>query len=688
MEIEANHNNQINELTYLTKESVNLSTNSLKNLFKYEMKKKVEVNLTLQILSLIKMDNQKNEIFTAVLSDSNNKYKNFVLKKLGNHPSFNNYQIIKVVSLFSTVIKTEKYHVFVISEYELLGNYDGLIGTPLSFTNDELANICGSGNETENCVVGEDVKGDNKNTRESKNVNDREVGKDDNIVKDGKENNPFPAYKGNSTFHNKFTSSTIKPNQVNIPSISHKEAEARTKIFNHEHFVPNPNINMKEIISLSTPLSQLSTYTKDLCVVVRAIKVSEMKSFYTNKGQGCLFTFTVLDKEGTEMQVACFNKTAEKFHQRVIQAKVYVIKGGYVKVNDKKFNNTKSNFKIVLEDKSIVEQIEDTGEIKLYSLEVIKLKDVLNLPVGAFVDTLGVVVELHDPINKTTKNGANFSMRKLYVVDDSLFKIELSLWKANAELPIKQYDVILGKNLKIGDFNGRNLATFEDSQIHINPQNCIEADQLKARITSHKGEFSTMTATGRQTSVLTPNCIIKKIKEVSDSLDKYFYNGSPGGEEPITQIKAVVTGFHKSDRYVYMGCPDSNCKKKLQEKSINFKGYRCTSCDVFYDTPAYYFNISVVLKDCSGDFWVDVFGNLGDKLLGITAEQYKHIYDTGNDDKMNALINKVDFKSFIFQLKPKVTNYNNALKKKFQLVNIDNITFKSDFNRMLKSLES
>lgn len=71
----------------------------------------------------------------------------------------------------------------------------------------------------------------------------------------------------------------------------------------------------------------------------------------------------------------------------------------------------------------------------------------------------------------------------------------------------------------------------------------------------------------------------------------------------------------------------------------------------------------------------------------MTAEEYKKIIDSGNQEKLNILQRKVEYKTFIFQVKPKVSNYNNTLRKKLQIINIDPINTKDETSRILKFLE-
>ena len=106
-----------------------------------------------------------------------------------------------------------------------------------------------------------------------------------------------------------------------------------------------------------TSLKQLTTFSRDFIIFVRVTKKSEIKTFETrnnNMGssQGKLFYFIVLDRDGNEMQCTCFNKAVDKFFDIIEEDQLYEIKGGYVKLNDKKYTRIKSDYKIVLDENS------------------------------------------------------------------------------------------------------------------------------------------------------------------------------------------------------------------------------------------------------------------------------------------------------------------------------------------------
>lgn len=674
-----------------------LSKGAIQGLFEHDFKLKYNVDFRIQILSLTKMETKiKNEVYTAVMSDSVKKYKNFVLKRTDLSKPLLNYMVIRVKNVHSTTIKTENYPIFIINDYEINEDAKCVIGNPLPFMDYDLADMTNK-IYTRDKIKTEKLEEEKKIAEMKKNAslnNSNTVNSNSNTNANANTSNPSSNINDKNTNSLNNTNKNAPQNltqnvtsKPNIPQPSAKDISNRSKILNIDAKLINSS-DVDQLKKVAIPLNQLSTFTKDLVIMVRVIKITEMKSFYSNKGAGCVFSFIVLDKEGTEMQVCCFNKIAEKFNGKVKESQTYILRFGYVKNNDKKYNNIKNDFKIVLDDKSELIPVDDNGEIKHFKLDIIKIGDVLDMSVGSFVDTFGMVVEVSDIIKKSTKNG-EYEMKKVYLVDESLFKIELSLWKANTRLPISVNDCILGKNLKIGDFNGKNLSSYEGSKIIINPKNIPEIEELKKKLADYKGEYQTMTTTGKKISVLSQNCQVRRIKEVLHSLSKFFNsnnNTNTRGEEALTNIKGYVFNFTKSDKYIYTGCPDSNCKKKLSE-SVQNKNYFCALCNVHYDNPAYYYNISVIIKDCSSEYWVDVFGSLGEKLLGIPADQYKKLLETGNEDKMNLLQRKVEYEQFMFQVKPKVESFNNTMKKKLQVINIEKIDKKKDMNRMFKIIE-
>ena len=150
-----------------------------------------------------------------------------------------------------------------------------------------------------------------------------------------------------------------------------------------------------------TSLKQLTTFSRDFIIYVRILKKSSIKIFNSNnnmnnpnKHTGKLFSFIVLDKDENEMQCTCFNKAADKFFNIITEGKIYEIKGGYVKINDKKFTTIKSDYKIVLDENSVITEKKDDGRIKSYNLKIVTISEIQNLNLYSVIDLCATVLEI------------------------------------------------------------------------------------------------------------------------------------------------------------------------------------------------------------------------------------------------------------------------------------------------------
>ncbi len=214
----------------------------------------------------------------------------------------------------------------------------------------------------------------------------------------------------------------------------------------------NSNIPMDE--DAYTSLKQLTTFSRDFIIFVRVTKKSEIKIFETrnnnmnNSNQGKLFYFIVLDRDGNEMQCTCFNKAVDKFYDIIEEDQLYEIKGGYVKLNDKKYTRIKSDYKIVLDENSKITKKLDNGTIKKNNMTIIRIKDIQNMNLYSIVDLCVVVLSVGEKMIKNTRNGSQ-PLKKIVVGDVSKYKIEISLWRVHSDTQVKVGDILLINNVKV-----------------------------------------------------------------------------------------------------------------------------------------------------------------------------------------------------------------------------------------------
>ncbi len=455
---------------------------------------------------------------------------------------------------------------------------------------------------------------------------------------------------------------------------------------NNEILITNNNTETKYDDSemIYTSLKQLTTFSRDFIIFVRILKKSEIKVFNTRQS-GKFFYFIVLDKDENEMQCTCFNKAVDKFFNIISEGKIYEIKGGYVKINDKKFTTIKSDYKIVLDENSVITEKKDDGRIKINNLKIIKISDIQNINLYSIIDLCAFVLDIGEKTIKHTRNGDQ-PMKKLLIGDISKYKIEFSLWRIHASTEVKISDILLIKNVKVGEFNGKNLSTFDETSIQVNPPKSIpEVMELENFLKNYKGEFNDLDDINdlNQRKIKdrdNDNYDTVYIKDALDSIDTI------DDSITISKVCATVTQIMHNEKNYYIGCSDRNCKRKLiyeEDKNI----YLCPNCKRTYDNPNYYYTLSLRVKDASCEHWIDIFGKTAENIMKMTAEEYKNILKDRNVYKLKEISNMIEFKQFYFWVKPKLQMYNTTSKKKLYAYKIESVDNKNESKKIIKYLK-
>lgn len=628
-----------------------LSSGALKDIGELEVdnKKNYNVDYFFQILSLRRKDEAPNSkpgshiIFTCTLSDGQYKYTGFVLFAEPSQESLANGDIIRAYSLSTNIIQSQKNKVYLIKKFEIIDKGVGQIGNPELLRD---SNSAGSDSKERNSISNNGVQRPQSN------------------VAGG--NSHISSINHNSSYNN-FSNNPSYNNQNNNIPINQK---------------PNSGEITKK--SFYMPLASLTTFTKDIQILVRCCRKTELKLFTGKNGQpGSLFSFNIMDSDGSEMQVTCFNKACDKFFNLIEENRVYEIMGGYVKINDKKYSSVKSEYKLILEENTRIDEKHDDSSIKQISFNFVKLVDIGPLVKDSTIDVFGYVYEVQEKILKRTKAGKDAQIRKLTLVDDSEFKIEFTLWKNHADDErIQKGSILAIKNAKVGDFNGRSLSTVDDTKILTEPDFNFVND-LRTFVENYKGEWKTFTGNSgsNQSNIeASGNQSIMSIKDAIAILD----SGEPDDRIPSVKVKATVCTINHSDKNFYAGCPEKACKKKLIPETY---GFSCPNCNT-NKNPVYYYTLSIRIKDYSAEHWIDVFGDLGTKLFKYTCEEYKDFVQNNDSLKLKEINANLEFKTFIFSGKPKLQVYNSLAKKKINVWRIDNIETIADARRLIKNLKS
>jgi len=506
----------------------------------------------------------------------------------------------------------------------------------------------------------------------------------------------------NGKFIDEFGNSIISSSSSELDNENSNSSENDKSNFIDQEIKSKNNIQpKKEEVVTYTPLKQLTTFSRDFIIFVRVLKKSGIKVFETRNNtnssnsistQGKLFYFIVIDKDDNEIQVTCFNKAVDKFFDLIEEDKLYEIRGGYVKINDRKFSRSKSDYKIVLEENTIITKKSENGIIKQKPINITLIKDIQTLKLYSIINLCVIVIDVGEILMKNTRNGLQ-PLKKITVGDISQYKIELSLWRSHSQWEIEKGDILLLNNVKVGEFKGKNVSTFDETTIKKNPDlsyECVKnldefVKNKRYNLENYFLELENLNEIRAQ-----------KVKELEDMSfctvyikDVLEYLDDIDDVVNISKISATVTQIMHNEKNFYLGCNDKNCKRKLilisEEGSMN-EEFFCPNCRRKTTTPNYYYTLSLRVKDTSCEQWIDIFGKTAESIMGYTAEDYKEILDRKEKDKLKEISDRIEFKEFNFWVKPKLQMFNMSSKKKLYAYRIEPVDKKSEMYKLVDYL--
>lgn len=703
---------------------INLSQNSVSTFFSFSTKLSNDVNNDLQVLQTkVTAGKQNGNIYTATLSDGRFKFERFFLpEKLGG--PIKEGDIVRVLNIQKCVSNNK--HFFKVFKFVVTGNCSDIIGNPQSFNE----------NDTNSSFI-ESSEGNNKNNLNGNNNNNKFSTNGYKLNNSGVENNQNHSNNG----HTNSISTYIEDNN---DAISSNKTGNNCTLVGTEKSEPAELVFVKPTKPFHYKLQQLSTFTKDLSIIVRCNKKTEKRTYKTNKGGNCtVFNFNVIDSENTEMQASCFGKCADRLFPIIQEGFTYEILGGYVKVNDRRYNQTKSDYQLNLNDDTVVHPIRDSGEIIDIAPALTSLDNLDSHKVFDLIDFLCLVIETHGKTPIKTKKG-DMTIKKIVVVDDSEYKVDVTLWKHHSEVDIKQGDILLVKKGKVCEYSGKNISLSDEASIIVNP----EMKSLTNKVNSLR-ELKKKIGLGVEQDVIKVvkqpkkndndiNSVDDENDSVNEKIDKEdIENESMGSQsksnpidsgeskkngnalkkinhnfktynsekiqnaktlyecklstlrdafndknEKVHKVKVLLTQFIPSDKIYYAGCP--TCKKKLLEENSVMK---CPNCNNIINDPYYYFTASFRVKDCTSDQFVDCFGNIAESIIGVTGLDFRNAIVSNNNDFLKQICKNIEFKEFILKVKVRTQIYNNIEKKKLGIISSEPVEIKDEINRMFKYLE-
>ena len=612
---------------------------SIKNLFnpEYENHKTYEISTEFQITKIHKQDTKnltQGELFTLTLSDKEYCYSKFIYCKTNTSPELEIGKYINITKICPMILEANKEKAFLIKELSILKK-------------DSLIHI------------------------------------------------KSPPYVENKSICNN--------NNNNTHNYSDKED---SEYINNDNGI------------IYTPLKHLNTLTQDYKLLVKVTSKGEIKAF--RNGNGKLFSFTIMDESGSKMQAIGFDKIADKFKDEIVENNIYEITGGYIRTADKRFDPPGSDYKLILNDTSIIIKKNDLdNSLKEKFLDpdnkFFTLREVKDANINSIVNVICIVGDKGESTYKETKNGSML-IRKTIVLDQSNEKMELTLWRNFTQLKINNGDLLVCLKVRVNDFGGKNLTSTTESKIFINPPISdfpdISKEIQSLKLFSEQNELNKGISEINENDT-TNNNIYNKSKNESynynsnknrnnnfdnnknyndkivymdsilDEMDRYVMSDFDH-RFPFYKIRATITHLGHTEKNFYAGCPNRECNRKV---SFSNGDWICQYCRQSFKTPKYYYSLNIRVKDCSSEYWVDIFGKPAELIMNMSADDYRNILVNRDDEKLNQISDSVEYKEFYFLLKVRLNKFNDTTKKKFTANKIEKINKKEETGRLVNDIK-
>ena len=643
-----------------------LTKGAINNLLRISSKDVADtiVDFNLQIITLNLQSKQNNcnkdfDLYTCTLGDTQFSYSGFILPVIKDKQNPKPGDIIKITKISTSKLTFNGCKIIIIKKYDFIQK------------NVEMKN------NLQNVESYEDIQ------NKIKEINNTRQKIDESMTLNNSINTNYS--KMNDIINNNENNN----NETNIE----KKKEENIKIIN-----PN-DIDMKTILDLS----QISTFTKNICLYVKITKKHLEKKFYnktTNK-ESRLLSFDIIDASGFEMQAFIFDITIDKFSPILEEGGIYYIKGGYAKLNDKRYTNIKADYRLIFDYNTQISKIDknlDTHFTKSETEQIIKLNitkiiDLNNCKQNQIINCIGYIMQIFPVLTKPSRIG-NVLIRKIILCDSSLYKVQFTLWNRFTELNIKHGDILLLKSIRVSNYNNNLcLTTIDNSTIDINPKlensNCNEYNDLKNLVNIGIQEENFKFISEKKTSSNSEqkslyNNNITHINTLTKNLQNKFQKNQTGNEVyELFTIKATVLEFEHGSKNYYIGC--NICRKKLIKKEND---YYCPGCGSVINDLMYYYILTLRVIDITGEHALNLFGDQVTNLFGIDAKTYSDLIDSNDVEKLKEINNKIEYQTFYFSGKATIFKYGNRLKIQLFVYKFEKEDFKKEKKIIFENIRS
>ncbi|CAN6274235.1 unnamed protein product [Urochloa humidicola] len=424
-------------------------------------------------------------------------------------------------------------------------------------------------------------------------------------------------------------------------------------------------------------------------IKARVTAKGEIRRYHNAKGDGKVFSFDLLDSDGSEIRATCFNALVDRFYETVEVGKVYVVSRGSLKPARKDYNHLNNEWEIFLESQSTIELCPDENSsipaMRFSFTSIDKIEDSEN---NAIVDVIGVVTSVNPSTTIQRKNGMETQKRTISLKDMSGRSVEVTMWGdfCNREgLQLQEmvecgaYPVLAVKAGRVNDYSGKSVGTISSSQLLINPD-LVEAHNLRQWFDCGGRDASTQSISREFTPAASRNEIRKTVAQLKD-------DGLGMGDKPDwVTVKATVV-FFKTDSFCYTACPnmigDKQCNKKVTKSGSG--NWLCDKCNQEFPECDYKYLLQLQIQDHSGTAWATAFQEPGQELLGCSARELYMFKENGDPRYTDVLLQGL-YHQYFLRLKVKEETFGDERRVKNTVAKVERFDPSAESNFLLGSI--
>ncbi|XP_009616238.1 replication protein A 70 kDa DNA-binding subunit A isoform X1 [Nicotiana tomentosiformis] len=435
------------------------------------------------------------------------------------------------------------------------------------------------------------------------------------------------------------------------------------------------------------PIAALNPYQGRWAIKARVTAKGDLRRYNNSRGDGKVFSFDLLDSDGGEIRVTCFNAVVDRFYDKIEAGKVYMISKGSLKPAQKNFNHLKNEWEIFLEITSTVDVCPDEdATIPRQQFSFRPISDIESAESNSIIDVIGIVIAVNPSVPILRKNGMETQRRILNLKDQSRRSVELTLWgdfcnregQKLQEMAEAGFSPVLAvKAAKVSDFTGKSIGTISSTQLFIDPD-FAEAQTLREWFDQGGKDVASQSISRENMPVGSKSEIRKTVSQIKDE-------GLGRSDKPdwIT-VKATIT-FIKTESFCYTACPlmigDRQCNKKVT-RSGNSR-WQCDRCNQEFEECDYRYLLQAQIQDHTGLTWVTAFQESGEEILGCPAKELHMMNEEADGNRFSEIIRKCLFTQFLFRLKIKEELYGDEQKVKITVIKAEKVKHSAESRYLL-----